>query len=71
MSNPLLQVQDLHAGYGRAEVLTGLNFELAKGQVVTVIVRQLKGDGTLLNSTTTGILAEGTITFAFGEFAPA
>jgi branched-chain amino acid transport system ATP-binding protein len=27
----------LHAGYGRAEVLTGLNFQLAKGQVVTII----------------------------------
>ncbi|MEN9901240.1 MAG: hypothetical protein RLZZ152_2284, partial [Pseudomonadota bacterium] len=28
----LLTVKDLHAGYGRAEVLTGLNFTLAKGQ---------------------------------------
>ena len=37
MTTPLLQVSDLHAGYGRAEVLTGLAFELPKGQVVTVI----------------------------------
>ena len=29
-SNDLLTVSDLHAGYGRAEVLTGLNFKLAK-----------------------------------------
>jgi len=34
MSKPLLSVSDLHAGYGRAEVLTGLNFQVAAGQVV-------------------------------------
>ena len=33
---PLLEVKDLHAGYGRAEVLTGLNFELARGQAGTL-----------------------------------
>ena len=34
MGAPFLEVKDLHAGYGRAEVLTGLNFQLQKGQVV-------------------------------------
>ena len=28
----LLEVSDLHAGYGRAEVLTGLNFQLEIGR---------------------------------------
>ena len=35
MTTPLLQVSDLHAGYGRAEVLGGLNFQLAERQVVS------------------------------------
>ena len=38
MSNDLLlNVKDLHAGYGRAEVLRGLNLKAAAGSVVTVI----------------------------------
>ena len=36
-NDTLLQVTDLHAGYGRAEVLHGLNLRAAKGSVVTVI----------------------------------
>jgi len=48
MATPLLQVADLHAGYGRAEVLAGLNFELAKGSVVTVIGPNGAGKSTTL-----------------------
>ena len=33
----LLNVKDLHAGYGRAEVLHGLNLSAKKGSVITVI----------------------------------
>jgi branched-chain amino acid transport system ATP-binding protein len=46
----LLEVKDLHAGYGRAEVLTGLNFQLQKGQVVTVIGPNGAGKSTTLNA---------------------
>jgi len=46
----LLEVKDLHAGYGRAEVLTGLNFQLAAGQVVTVIGPNGAGKSTTLNA---------------------
>ncbi|MEW5903335.1 MAG: ATP-binding cassette domain-containing protein [Pseudomonadota bacterium] len=33
----LLRVQDLHAGYGASEVLTGVNFEVRAGAVVALI----------------------------------
>jgi branched-chain amino acid transport system ATP-binding protein len=44
----LLQVSDLHACYGRAEVLTGLNFGLAERQVVSVIGPNGAGKSTTL-----------------------
>ncbi len=44
----LLDVHDLHAGYGRAEVLTGLNFALAAMQVVSVIGPNGAGKSTTL-----------------------
>lgn len=44
----LLDVHDLHAGYGRAEVLTGLNFALAEKQVVSVIGPNGAGKSTTL-----------------------
>ena len=44
----LLEVTGLHAGYGRAEVLTGLDFQLAAGQVVTVIGPNGAGKSTTL-----------------------
>ena len=50
MAKQLLEVKDLHAGYGRAEVLAGLNFQLAAGQVVTVIGPNGAGKSTTLNA---------------------
>ena len=44
----LLDVHDLHAGYGRAEVLTGLSFALAPKQVVSVIGTNGAGKSTTL-----------------------
>jgi branched-chain amino acid transport system ATP-binding protein len=46
----LLQVSGLHAGYGRAEVLTGLDLSLAPGRVVTVIGPNGAGKSTTLNA---------------------
>jgi branched-chain amino acid transport system ATP-binding protein len=63
MSTPLLQVQNLRSGYGRAEVLHGLNLQADKGSVITVIGPNGAGKSTLLN-TLMGILpGQGTVRF--------
>lgn len=50
MADLLLEVTDLHAGYGRAEVLSGLNLRLPRGEVVTVIGPNGAGKSTTLNA---------------------
>ena len=60
---PLLSVTDLHAGYGRAEVLTGLNFEVHAGQVVTVIGPNGAGKSTTLNALMAVLPSRGRIVF--------
>ena len=47
---PLLSVTDLHAGYGRAEVLHGLNLKAQAGSVITVIGPNGAGKSTMLNA---------------------
>ena len=63
MNQALLQVTDLHAGYGRAEVLTGLNFDLQKGQVVTIIGPNGAGKSTTLNALMGVLPARGRLVF--------
>ena len=59
----LLEVQDLHAGYGRAEVLSGLDFQLAQGQVVTVIGPNGAGKSTTLGALMGVLPSRGRIVF--------
>jgi branched-chain amino acid transport system ATP-binding protein len=47
---PLLRVQGLRAGYGRAEVLHGIDLHADKGSVITVIGPNGAGKSTLLNT---------------------
>jgi len=63
MSKWLLQVTDLHAGYGRAEVLSGLNLRLSQGQVVSVIGPNGAGKSTTLNALMGVLPARGRILF--------
>jgi branched-chain amino acid transport system ATP-binding protein len=63
MSTSLLEVQGLHAGYGRAEVLTGLNLRLEKGQVVTVIGPNGAGKSTTLNALMAVLPSRGRVRF--------
>ena len=50
MTAPLLEVKDLHAGYGKAEVLRGLSLKAPLGSVITVIGPNGAGKSTMLNA---------------------
>jgi branched-chain amino acid transport system ATP-binding protein len=50
MTLPLLQVTELHAGYGKAEVLRGLSIAAPAGSVITVIGPNGAGKSTLLGA---------------------
>jgi branched-chain amino acid transport system ATP-binding protein len=59
----LLDVSDLHAGYGKAEVLSGLALRVPRGSVVSVIGPNGAGKSTLLNSLMGLLQARGRIVF--------
>jgi len=61
--NDLLKVSGLHAGYGRAEVLSGLNFRLGQGQVVTIIGPNGAGKSTTLNALMAVLPSRGQVVF--------
>ena len=63
MASPLLQVTDLRAGYGRAEVLHGLSLQAHKGSVITVIGPNGAGKSTLLGSLMGLLPSQGRIEF--------
>jgi branched-chain amino acid transport system ATP-binding protein len=63
MSNPILQVKGLRAGYGRAEVLHGIDIEAQPGGVITVIGPNGAGKSTLLNSLMGILPGQGSILF--------
>jgi len=50
-SNPtILEVTDLHVGYGKVEALHGANLKVGAGQIVTVIGPNGAGKSTMLNA---------------------
>ena len=59
----LLKVTDLHAGYGRAEVLHGLNLKAGAGSVITVIGPNGAGKSTLLNALMGVLPSRGAIAY--------
>lgn len=50
MSDPLLQVSDVHAGYGRTKVLRGINLVVNEGEMVSLIGSNGAGKSTLLKT---------------------
>ena len=64
MATPILKVQGLHAGYGKAEVLRGIDLEAGAGSVITVIGPNGAGKSTLLNALMGVLPATGRIEFS-------
>lgn len=62
-STPLLQVKSLRAGYGKAEVLHGIDLQAAPGSVITVIGPNGAGKSTLLNALMGILPAQGQVFF--------
>ena len=50
MTTPLLEVRGLHAGYGAAEVLFGIDLAVAPGEIVGVLGRNGMGKTTLVRT---------------------
>jgi branched-chain amino acid transport system ATP-binding protein len=64
MTTPLLSIKNLRAGYGRAEVLHGIDLQAGQGSVVTVIGPNGAGKSTLLNALMGVLPSKGTIEFS-------
>ena len=63
MAELLLNVRDLHAGYGSAEVLHGLTITARAGKVITVIGPNGAGKSTLLNALMGVLPSRGTLEY--------
>jgi branched-chain amino acid transport system ATP-binding protein len=61
---PLLEVRDLHAGYGPIEVLHGLDIAVNEGEVVVVLGANGAGKTTTIRAISGTIRRRGEITFA-------
>ncbi len=66
----LLEVRDLHSGYGDLPVVRGVDLDVDEGQIVTVVGPNGAGKTTLLK-TITGLVRRwsGTVTFAGEELS--
>lgn len=69
MSETVLSIQGLHAGYGRAEVLTGIDLSAPRGSIITVIGPNGAGKSTFLNALMGVLPSRGSITFEGQEIS--
>ena len=63
MTVPILKVTNMHAGFGKAEVLHGISLEVMPGGVITVIGPNGAGKSTTLNALMGLLKANGDIEF--------
>jgi branched-chain amino acid transport system ATP-binding protein len=70
MSETLLAVSGLSAGYGAVPVLFGLDFTVAAGEIVALVGSNGAGKTTLLRALSRVIAARGSISFAGRDLMP-
>jgi branched-chain amino acid transport system ATP-binding protein len=69
MSAHLLQVQDLHAFYGKSHILHGVTFDIGAGEIVSMLGRNGVGRSTTIKSIMGDVAPRGSIRFRDREIA--
>ena len=69
MSAPLLQVEDLHAFYGKSHILHGVSFDIAPGEIVSMLGRNGVGRSTTIKAIMGDVSPRGSIRFREREIA--
>ena len=70
MSEPLLEIASLRAGYGAVPVLFGVSLTIARGEIVALVGSNGAGKTTLLRAISRTIAAEGTLRFLGRDLVP-
>ena len=47
-SNPMVEIRDLHKSFGKVEVLRGINIEVQRGSVTSIVGPSGSGKSTML-----------------------
>ena len=63
MAEPLLEVRDLHAFYGKSHILHGVHFSVGKGEIVSLLGRNGVGRSTTIKAVMGQVVAKGSVTF--------
>jgi branched-chain amino acid transport system ATP-binding protein len=69
MTNPILDVRDLHAYYGKSHILQGVNLTIGAGEVVSLLGRNGVGRSTTVKAIMGEVKPEGVISFKGREIA--
>jgi branched-chain amino acid transport system ATP-binding protein len=70
MSDVLLDIRDLKAGYGTVPVLFGIDMQIRQGEIIALVGSNGAGKTTLLRAISRVLKAQGTLTFAGEDLLP-
>ena len=69
MSAPLLEVDDLHAYYGKSHILHGVSFNVREGEIVSLLGRNGVGRSTTIKAIMGNVPPRGSVRFKGEEIA--
>ena len=69
MGAPLLEVDDLHAYYGKSHILHGVSFRIGAGEIVSLLGRNGVGRSTTIKALMGDVTPKGSIRFKGEEIA--